>query len=196
MLPEIDLDALAQAASTGGRTRAPLVIWMCEHHDEFAALLDRQGVNWNRIATFFSENGYAGAGGQPLTPRTVRSYWGRARKLIAQRRAREHDQPATTDECQALGGTAAPTEPAAPAAPKFQPSWMRNEGRGVSAAERQALGDPTAPADPEVKPEPRFKPVRLRNGGRGVSAAERRALGDPTAPADPADPKWRGDKSR
>ncbi|MEB8512598.1 hypothetical protein, partial [Acidithiobacillus ferriphilus] len=78
----------------------------------------------------------------------------------------------------------------------FKPVRLRNEGRGVSAAERHALGDPTAPADQAAQPAPKFQRSWMRNEGRGVSAAERRALGDPTAPADPDDPKWRGDKSR
>lgn len=83
---EIDLDALAKAAATGGHPRAPLVVWMCDHHDEFAAILSRNGVSWPSITAFFAKAGYAGAHGETLTPGTVRSCWSRARKIVARRR--------------------------------------------------------------------------------------------------------------
>lgn len=180
MPPEIDLDALAKAASTGGRTRAPLVIWMCEHHDEFAAMLERQGVNWTRITEFFADAGFAGADGQPLIPRTVRSCWARARKIIASRQAKARAQQ-----------TPAPPRQAA----IFKPATMRQAGQGVSAEERRAAGDPANQTGPAAPAKPKFEFVKMRNDGRGVSDAERRALGDPTAPADPDNPKWRGENS-
>ena len=181
--PDLDIEKLGAAMASGLRRRSPLMVWFIEQHDEFDALLDKHGAHWKGLAEHFAAAGLVSRTGQPLTPRTVENYWLRARRLVAKRRA--EGRPVT----------AAPASAPAPE-PKFEFVRLRNEGRGVSAAERHALGDPTAPADQAAQPAPKFQRSWMRNEGRGVSAAERRALGDPTAPADPDDPKWRGDKSR
>ena len=134
--PDLDIEKLGAAMASGLRRRSPLMVWFIEHHDEFAALLDKHGAHWKGLAEHFAAAGLVSRTGQPLTPRTVENYWLRARRLVAKRRAEGHPV------------TAAPAGAPAPE-PKFEFVRLRNEGRGVSAAERRALGDPTAPADPD-----------------------------------------------
>lgn len=171
--PTIDLDDLREHLSRHG-ARSPIVQWMIENHDEFAATLEVTGVRWQKLAEYLAAHGLRTARGGIPSGETARRCWLRARHHVAKQKGAKR-RPVTT---------AAPADPATRPEPKFQFVRFRNEGRGVSAEERRALGDPTAPA-PGVDsvPEPRFKPFKLRNEGRGVSAAERRALGDPTAPA-------------
>lgn len=165
--PEIDIQKIGEAMSAGVRSRSPLMIWLIENHDEFAALLAKHGADWKGLAKQFSDAGLVSRSGNALTARTVETYWLRARRHVAKQ--------ATARRKSSGGRAASPAEPS---------------GKTTTAFE------PATPAEPAARPEPKFKPFKLRNEGRGVSDEERRALGDPTAPADPNDPRWSGDKSR
>ncbi|WP_291345257.1 hypothetical protein [Acidiphilium sp. 20-67-58] len=85
--PDLDIEKLGAAMASGLRRRSPLMVWFIEHHDEFAALLDKHGAHWKGLAEHFAAAGLVSRTGQPLTPRTVENYWLRARRLVAKRRA-------------------------------------------------------------------------------------------------------------
>lgn len=140
----IDLNALAKAASVGGRARAPIIVWMCDHHDEFAAILTRQGVNWTRIAAFFADAGYTGARGEILIPETVRSYWKRARKIVAAQRKRARNQPAPP----AAITPDSPSTATAPTEPKFKLARARDEHLWGTQAPATVTPKPPQPPNP------------------------------------------------
>ncbi|MCF3948180.1 hypothetical protein L2A60_16010 [Acidiphilium iwatense] len=66
----------------GVATRAPLLLWMIDHHDEMRALIQRHRINWAFVTERFTQAGFRAAGDRPLKPRTVRGYWERARKYV------------------------------------------------------------------------------------------------------------------
>jgi len=80
--PRIDLDELAVALRAPG-ARAPLVVWMIEHHDELAAMLSRTRVNWASFCAYVDKQGFRNGRGQSLNPDNVRQCWKRARAVIA-----------------------------------------------------------------------------------------------------------------
>lgn len=80
--PRIDLDELAVALRAPG-ARAPLVVWMIEHHDELATMLSRTRVNWAGFCAYVDRQGFRNARGEPLVPGNVRECWKRARAAIA-----------------------------------------------------------------------------------------------------------------
>ncbi|MCW8309492.1 hypothetical protein AruPA_20975 [Acidiphilium sp. PA] len=77
--PELSVDALGK----GTGTRAPALLWMIDHHDELLALIRRHRINWTYVTERLTEAGFRDAADNPLKPRTVRSYWERARKYVA-----------------------------------------------------------------------------------------------------------------
>ena len=167
--PTIDLADLRLHMSGHG-ARSPIVQWMVENHDEFAAAVAVAGVRWEKLAAYLAEHGLRTARGDIPSGETTRRCWMRARRMVARQRT-PHRRAAT---------------------PASDPPG-KPQGNGPSPS---AAGDPAPVAAPASAPKPRFEFASLRNEGRGVSDAERRALGDPTAPADPIDPRWSGDKSR
>jgi hypothetical protein len=56
---------------------------MIDHHDEMLALIRRHRINWAFVTERLTEAGFRDAADRPLKPRTVRSYWERARKYVA-----------------------------------------------------------------------------------------------------------------
>ncbi len=80
--PRIDFDELAVALRAPG-ARAPLVVWMIEHHDELASMLARTRVNWASFCAYIDKQGFRNARGEPLIPDTVRQCWKRARAAIS-----------------------------------------------------------------------------------------------------------------
>jgi len=168
--PTIDLADLLLHMSGHG-ARSPIVQWMVENHDEFAAAVAATGVRWEKVAAYLAEHGLRTARGDAPSGETTRRCWMRARRLVAKQRARQRrSAPASVPAAQ-------PGRPEAKPAPALP-------------------GDRAPIATPAGQPKPKFEFASLRNEGRGVSDAERRALGDPTAPADPNDPGWSGNKSR
>lgn len=77
--PELSVDGLGK----GTGTRAPALLWMIDHHDEMLALIRRHRINWTFVTERLTEAGFRDAADHPLKPRTVRSYWERARKYVA-----------------------------------------------------------------------------------------------------------------
>ena len=136
---DIDISALNDALADAPGTRAPLVVWMIEHHDELITLFAKRRVNWARFCDYLGRQGMTNGRGEKLAPETVRQSWVRARAVVAKQRG----------SARALSPAPAVTlAPASPPEPKFRPARMRNDGRGLSTEERRALGDPTVPADP------------------------------------------------
>jgi hypothetical protein len=84
--PQIDLADFAAAMANAPGARAPLIVWMVDHHDEFAAMIVKQGVNWASVTEVFARQGFQTARGGTLIPETVRSYWKRARTIVAKQR--------------------------------------------------------------------------------------------------------------
>ena len=169
--PTIDLADLLLHMSGHG-ARSPIVQWMVENHDEFAAALAATGVRWEKVAAYLADHGLRTVRGDIPTGETTRRCWTRARRLVARRRTR-------------LRRAAPASVPAGrPGKPEGDPSPALPGDPAPVAAPAGARAGAVAGA-----PKPRFEFARLRNNGRGVSAAERRALGDPTAPADPNDPR-------
>ncbi|MGH7119632.1 MAG: hypothetical protein ACREFP_11700 [Acetobacteraceae bacterium] len=80
--PRIDFDELAVALRAPG-ARAPLVVWMIEHHDELASMLARTRVNWASFCAYIDKQGFRNARGEPLIPDTVRQCWKRARAAVS-----------------------------------------------------------------------------------------------------------------
>lgn len=148
--PDIKLADLETAMAYAPGTRAPLIVWMIDHHDEFAALIAKHRVNWAGVSQFFTQQGFQAANGHTLRPETVRSYWKRARLIVIKQRAATPRPPFKFPK----PAPAAPESPTTPPEPKFKFAKMRNGGLGVSAEELRALGAPSAPADPN---DPRWQ---------------------------------------
>jgi len=168
--PNIDLADLRLHMSGHG-ARSPIVQWMVENHDEFAAAVAVTGVRWEKVAAYLAKHGLRTARGEIPSGETTRRCWTRARHLVARQRTKQR-----------------------PSAPASVPAGQPGKPAGLPSPALPA--DPAPVAATADQPKPRFEFARLRNEGRGVSDAERRALGDPTAPADPNGPRWSGDKSR
>lgn len=153
MDPGPDIEQLAELMAAGMRRRSPLMVWLIEHHDEFAALLYKYGADWDGLAGYFSKSGLRTRAGKPLGARTVKNCWFRAQRHVAKQREKRSasvEAPKlsrATDE--ALSAPGAPVEPPQKPKRKFAFVRLRNEGRGASAAERRTLGDPTVPGDPD-----------------------------------------------
>lgn len=136
---DIDLSALSDELAEAPGTRAPLVVWMIEHHDQLATLFAMRRVNWARFCDYLGRHGMTNGRGGKLAPETVRHSWIRARAVVAKQRIAS----------RATSSVPVVTTPSASGSePKFRPARMRNGGRGVSVEERRALGDPTVPAVP------------------------------------------------
>lgn len=163
-----DIQKLRESMARGLRQRSPLMVWFIEHHDEFAALLTKHGADWDGLTRHFAAAGMVARSGKPLTPRTVRNYWLRARRHVAKQRATRRQVPR-------------------------QPTPAPSPTEAAASRVTPAKPEPAASSPGE---KPRFEFVRLRNEGRGVSDGERPARGDPTAPSDPNDPGRRGGTSR
>lgn len=146
-IPSLNIDDLREAMATSIGHRTPLMVWMITHHDEFAELVTIHRPDWAALSQYFADAGFKARDGAVLKAETTRTYWLRARRLVAKQR---------TTARRAAFRSPAPAQPApAPSEanagttePKFKLARMRNGGRGVSAEELRALGDPSAPADP------------------------------------------------
>lgn len=149
----LDLDDLRNAMATSIGHRTPLMVWMITYHDEFAELVTIHRPDWAALSAYFANAGFKARDGAVLKPETTRTYWLRARRLVAKQRttarraAFKFPPPAQPTPAP----SAAPTDNTEP---KFKFAKLRNGGLGVSAEELRALGDPSAPADPN---DPRWR---------------------------------------
>ena len=117
-----DIETLENAMTAGIRRRSSLMIWMITHHDEFARLLQKNGADWPGLAKYFSDAGMLSRTGEPLSPRTVETYWFRAKRAVLKQRASPRR---TVKPAPALAPQAAPPE--APAEPRFKPARAHDE---------------------------------------------------------------------
>ncbi|MDD2861494.1 MAG: hypothetical protein PHI71_10570 [Acidiphilium sp.] len=152
-IPPFDPLELTRRLNSAAGTRAPLVMWMIENHDELDRVLSLARVNWLAFAGYVTELGFLNARGKPLSPQNVRQCWGRAKKTHAAKSARLPPSKSSTPSSTPRPVDPVPAPP--PAEPKFKFAKMRNGGRGVSPEELRELGDPSAPADPN---DPRWCP--------------------------------------
>jgi hypothetical protein len=85
--PIIDLAELDAAMHQAPGSRAPLIVWMMDNHDDLVALFARRRVNWTRFCGYIAEHGFLNGKGQPLKPEAVRQCWKRARAVVAHQRS-------------------------------------------------------------------------------------------------------------
>ncbi|MGC9271820.1 hypothetical protein, partial [Acidiphilium sp.] len=85
--PIIDLAELDAAMHQAPGARAPLIVWMMDHHDDLIALFARRRVNWTRFCSYLADHGFLNGKGQPLKPESARQCWKRARAVIAHQRS-------------------------------------------------------------------------------------------------------------
>lgn len=170
---ETDIDLNDLIFQDGKPPRSPLVIWMMDHHDDFAALIRRHSVNWPHVAERFNRAGFRATGNKPLNPETVRTYWKRARHYVARNRA-------------AIAASS-PPEPAAPVPAHTPPSGNR---RGFVDIEPEIVPD-----DLFDKPLPTIRLRHQQPKSAIVTDAERTAdearttLAAATARSSPPKPK-------
>lgn len=150
-LPPLDPAELSRRITAANGTRAPLVVWMIENHDELERIIAVAHVNWDAVTEYVTGLGASNSRGQPLTKRNVRNCWLRAKKAVNKNRTGKRPL-AISATTPAIPPTNQATQPEPE--PKFKFASLRNGGRGVSAEELRALGDPSAPADPN---DPRWK---------------------------------------
>ncbi|MGH7085807.1 MAG: hypothetical protein ACREFN_12540 [Acetobacteraceae bacterium] len=126
--PRIDLEELAVALRAPG-ARAPLVVWMIEHHDELTTMLARTRVNWASFCAYVDRQGFRNAKGQALTPDNVRHCWQRARTVVTKEkktnaRRRLAESMTARASADAEGMPASSGEPAS-AVHRFKPVRKR-----------------------------------------------------------------------
>ncbi|MDX5929555.1 hypothetical protein [Acidiphilium acidophilum] len=131
--PTIDLAELDAAMHQAPGARAPLIVWMMDHHDDLIALFARRRVNWTRFCSYIADHGFLNGKGEPLKPEAVRQCWKRARAVIARQRALP-PLPRTSQSVEQGAATGRPSmntapvsgttpSPAAPA--KFKPVSLK-----------------------------------------------------------------------
>lgn len=150
--PELSVDGLGK----GTGTRAPALLWMIDHHDEMLALIRRHRINWAFVADRLTEAGFRDAADHPLKPRTVRSYWERARKYVA------NNPPAP----------AIPVPPPSPPPPASAPAPSRS---GFDPIEPEIVG-----GDLFDKPLPTIR-FRHQQSKSGIVATAERSANDANA---------------
>lgn len=170
--PRIDLDELAVALRAPG-ARAPLVVWMIEHHDELAAMLSRTRVNWASFCTYVDKQGFRNGRGQSLSPDNVRQCWKRARAVIA----RERKAAGRRRLAEGLV-----TSPGAESDRLVQPHDARSgNGSGVEPPPRAMPARPIA-IEPEFDPgehsDLELKPIPGRLRGWQPASTEAVAAGE------------------
>lgn len=170
--PQIDLDELALALRAPG-ARAPLVVWMIEHHDELAAMLTRTRVNWASFCVYVDRRGFRNARGQSLTPENVRHCWQRARVVVTREKkaaSRRRLADGMTVHATADGDQIVLSSGAGSAKePRFEPARLRSGYRaGATSA---------SPATPSPKGKgassPNLTPRDMRETVYGKESDER-----------------------
>jgi hypothetical protein len=151
---DFDIRKISETMPASYGRRSPLIVWMVENHDEFAAFAKKHRPDWDALTQQFTEAGLVSRSSKPLNPETVRTYWKRARALVARQRveARASTQPpspATPD---------VPNTPATPASPepRFKIAvphdahlWSGDPGRPPAAKPAQAPNPAYAGLTPE-----------------------------------------------
>lgn len=123
MAPETQTSEIA--VPTGIRRRSPLMIWMITHHDEFAEMIEKNGADWPGLAKYFAGEGLLSRAGEPLTPRTVQTYWFRARRAVIKQRAtqRRTVKPPAAPPAQTATADAPPEPRFKPVRPHDEHLW-------------------------------------------------------------------------
>lgn len=119
----LEIQTIEAAMATGIRRRSSLMIWMITHHDEFARLIQINGADWPGLAKYFADAGMLSRVGQPLTPRTVETYWFRAKRTVQKQRASQHRTIKPPAYAPATQSAVTDT----PAEPRFKPVRAHDE---------------------------------------------------------------------
>jgi hypothetical protein len=107
--------AILAEVARGGE-RSSLFWWFVEHHDELIEQAVGKRMRWGPLSARFAEHGLTDVRGLPASPRTARETWLRARRVVAQAKARK----------QALAETAA-ARPGSTPPSRISPDWRPQE---------------------------------------------------------------------
>lgn len=75
------------------RLRSSLFRWMVKHHDNIVERWDGDKIDWVTFCVELTELGLADLTGKPASEKTARQTWFRARKVVAEKRAKAASQP-------------------------------------------------------------------------------------------------------
>lgn len=153
--PTIDLAELDAAMHQAPGARAPLIVWMMDHHDDLIALFARRRVNWTRFCSYIADHGFLNGKGEPLKPEAVRQCWKRARAVIARQRALPPLPGA------AAAGDRGAVNDRSSMGPAAGVAAGASERAGQTVEARGTKGSMAAPVPPPAAPT-RFKPVSLK----------------------------------
>jgi hypothetical protein len=147
------LKTIREALAAEASRRAPLVQWMWDNHDAFAAELRNRRPDWERLTAVFRAQGFANADGSPLRAATVSRSWRRVR--VARAKKLGLPSPAAADAGRVSPATAAVPTSLPPAARSRTPP--AGPATPISAAD----AGPPPPRPTAVVIEP-IRPVTLK----------------------------------
>lgn len=108
-----------------GGDRSSLFWWLVEHHDELMRAADGRRLQWASLCDRFAAIGLTDLNGKTPTAHTARITWQRARKMVAEARAR---QTAAAAQPKRVGAT-----PPSRVSKDWRPSGFRQSAQSDQA---------------------------------------------------------------